>query len=438
MPRTDVPTSPALELGGLPANRQASDLGASPASGRVRTRWPAWVPYAAATWSFAVAGLALFCTVTGSGYPLATDPEQSASIFAGLSAEVGSVLLLGASLLAGALSLTAARGQTLGSANQVAVAALVLIAVPLLFVVPDNNLLVMLGYTPMFLVGATFGWPPVSYFDSVTWPLLFQLISVLGGLLLAGTALAWRRRAARSCLSCGRSAVPARWTTPESAAIWGRWAVLVAVVPPLMYALDRWAWAAGIPLGISQNFLDEMHRTGLVWAGFRLGTFAFLDAVLTLGLVQRWGEVFPRWMVGLAARGCRKCWPWCRRRWWRIVSAPDTPPADPSEGRPVSNLLVPGVLHSADLVDGGRVLRSQNRPRIGRTSGMNPYPRPKTDHTVSSGKASRSRRLSVPTTSTPMSSTDTATTAARHQARPTRTRATVASTYTTPAKPDSR
>lgn len=283
MPRTDVPTSPALELGGLPANCQASDLGASPASGRVRTRWPAWVPYAAATWSFAVAGLALFCTVTGSGYPLATDPEQSASIFAGLSAEVGSVLLLGASLLAGALSLTAARGQTLGSANQVAVAALVLIAVPLLFVVPDNNLLVMLGYTPMFLVGATFGWPPVSYFDSVTWPLLFQLISVL-------------------CLSCGRSAVPARWTTPESAAIWGRWAVLVAVVPPLMYALDRWAWAAGIPLGISQNFLDEMHRTGLVWAGFGLGTFAFLGAVLTLGLVQRWGEVFPRWMVGLAGR----------------------------------------------------------------------------------------------------------------------------------------
>lgn len=237
-----------------------------------------------------------------AGYPLATDPEQSASIFAGLSAEVGSVLLLGASLLAGALSLTAARGQTLGSANQVAVAALVLIAVPLLFVVPDNNLLVMLGYTPMFLVGATFGWPPVSYFDSVTWPLLFQLISVLGGPLLAGTALAWRRRAARSCLSCGRSAVPARWTTPESAAIWGRWAVLVAVVPPLMYALDRWAWAAGIPLGISQNFLDEMHRTGLVWAGFGLGTFAFLGAVLTLGLVQRWGEVFPRWMVGLAGR----------------------------------------------------------------------------------------------------------------------------------------
>ncbi len=26
-------------------------------------------------------------------------------------------------------------------------------------------------------------------------------------------------------------------------------------------------------------------------------------AVLTLGLVQRWGEVFPRWMIGLA--GCR-------------------------------------------------------------------------------------------------------------------------------------
>ncbi len=39
-----------------------------------------------------------------------------------------------------------------------------------------------------------------------------------------------------------------------------------------------------------------------MWAGAGLATVAVIGAVLTLGLVQRWGEVFPRWMIGLAGR----------------------------------------------------------------------------------------------------------------------------------------
>jgi len=249
-----------------------------------------------------VAGLALVCVVTGDWYPLPTDAEQSNSMLVGLPADVGSIVLLGAALTAGVLSTLAARGRLTGCGNRPAAAVLLLLAVPLLVVVPDSNLLVMIGYAPIFLLGAPFGWPPANYFDSVTWELVFQLVSVAGGVLLVATALILRRRARRGCTSCGRTAVPARWTTPESAMIWGRWAVLIAVVPPLVYALNRWAWAAGIPVGISQAFLDEMHRTGLVWAGFGLGTFAFVGAVLTLGLVQGWGEVFPRWMIGLAGK----------------------------------------------------------------------------------------------------------------------------------------
>jgi hypothetical protein len=37
-------------------------------------------------------------------------------------------------------------------------------------------------------------------------------------------------------------------------------------------------------------------------SGLFLATFGLVGAVLTLGLVQRWGEGFPRWMVGLAGR----------------------------------------------------------------------------------------------------------------------------------------
>ena len=36
--------------------------------------------------------------------------------------------------------------------------------------------------------------------------------------------------------------------------------------------------------------------------GLFLATFGLVGAVLILGLVQRWGEVFPRWMIGLAGR----------------------------------------------------------------------------------------------------------------------------------------
>ena len=71
--------------------------------------------------------------------------------------------------------------------------------------------------------------------------------------------------------------------------------------------------------------------------------------------------------------------------------------------------------------------RSQSRPRIGSTSGTKPYPRPKADHTVSSGKASGQTRLSVPTISTPANSTEHATNATRRALEgPERARATVA------------
>jgi hypothetical protein len=83
---------------------------------------------------------------------------------------------------------------------------------------------------------------------------------------------------------------------------WGRWAAYVAAVVPALYAATRLAWLAGIPLGISEAFLGELRDSGAVWAGAGLGAFAVAGSVLTLGLVQRWGEVFPRWMVGLAGR----------------------------------------------------------------------------------------------------------------------------------------
>jgi hypothetical protein len=40
----------------------------------------------------------------------------------------------------------------------------------------------------------------------------------------------------------------------------------------------------------------------LISGALFLATFILVGAILMLGLVQRWGEVFPRWMIGLAGR----------------------------------------------------------------------------------------------------------------------------------------
>ena len=43
---------------------------------------------------------------------------------------------------------------------------------------------------------------------------------------------------------------PEGWTSPESAERWGRIAVYAAIAVPVLYALNRYAFALGIPLGI--------------------------------------------------------------------------------------------------------------------------------------------------------------------------------------------
>jgi hypothetical protein len=55
---------------------------------------------------------------------------------------------------------------------------------------------------------------------------------------------------------------------PDAASGWGRWAVSVAVIVPVLYAVTRWAWPLGIPLGISEKFLREGQEIGL-WGAHR-------------------------------------------------------------------------------------------------------------------------------------------------------------------------
>ncbi|MPZ26078.1 MAG: hypothetical protein GEV12_06420 [Micromonosporaceae bacterium] len=263
----------------------------------VRRGWPDWVGYAAAGWAAGYAVLALVWTVTGRGYPFGPGDPDSIGPLRNLPASIGAPLFA-SGLVATAVAALVMTGRARPAPPlRHALAGLGwLVAGVLLVVVPEVRVLALVGYAPMLILGAPFGWPPeVDYSEIFTWPLLNQAIAIAGGFLVAGTVLAWLRRTRGGCEACGRpgSARPDRWA---------RAAVAVAMAVPLLYAVTRFAWLVGIPLTITDEFLAELHDSGAVWAGAGLGAFAVVGAVLTLGLVQRWGERFPRWMVGLAGR----------------------------------------------------------------------------------------------------------------------------------------
>jgi hypothetical protein len=95
-----------------------------------------------------------------------------------------------------------------------------------------------------------------------------------------------------------------------------RWAVWAAHGVPLINlpsALWRVALVAGIPLG----FDDALRIDG---DGYSIGQNTYilsltvvteLVALLSLGLVQQWGRVWPRWIPGLAGRRVPRLLPLC-------------------------------------------------------------------------------------------------------------------------------
>lgn len=158
--------------------------------------------------------------------------------------------------------------------------------------VADTRALSFVGYGPMLLLGLI-GVGPVATgsvsADVITGSLLSLASTVAGiGMLVSGG----RAVSDRGDRSAWGNAVRARRIA--------RGAVAIAVLCPLAYAVTRLAWTLGIPLGVRDEFLVELGSAK--WAGFGLGAFAAVGALLTLGLVQRWGEVFWSWVPVIGGR----------------------------------------------------------------------------------------------------------------------------------------
>ncbi len=180
----------------------------------------------------------------------------------------------------------------------------VLLAGVLLLLMTGLDLLVKLGYIPYTVLslfnGAKFG---QDYLASLTqWATIHQLLCLIGGFLWLAATVVYTRRSGDACLYCGRRNSSEGWNSHANAARWGRIAIYASMVAPVFYAFTRYAWALGFPLGMSEEYLRRGQESGTWISGLFLATFGLVGVILTFGLVQRWGEVFPRWMIGLAGR----------------------------------------------------------------------------------------------------------------------------------------
>jgi hypothetical protein len=273
-------------------------------NGKVRG-WQHWTPYAAVAWSLIYAVLGVYWAVSGRGFPYGLEITSGtmAPLIGRFEPGMAWIVVILAGIPAAGLGTAMLRGVS-GTLRPLIIAAGALLVGVLLLLMTGLDLLVLLGYIP-YTVRSLFtgaGFSQVYLEDVTQWGTIHQLLCLVGGFLWLAATVSYARRSAEACLYCSRQNGQEGWTSPNNAKRWGRISVIVSMVAPVFYALTRYAWALGFPLGMSEEYLRSGQERGMWISGLFLATFGLVGAVLTLGLVQRWGEVFPRWMIGLAGR----------------------------------------------------------------------------------------------------------------------------------------
>ncbi len=268
--------------------------------------WWLWVPYAAIAWSLVYAALGVYWAVSGRGFPYT--PETAFDSLSPLLGRFGPgvvwIVVMMTGIPAAAVGVAMLRGVRSRVLRPLLITAGVLLAGVLLLLMTSLDLLVKLGYFPYIIFRLITGAEVGPYLEGYTrWTTVHQILCLLGGLLWLAATVTYARCSGDACPVCGRRGGLQGWTSPVKAARWGHIAVYVAMVAPVFYAITRYAWALGFPLGMSEELFRPGQESGK-WIGgaLFLGNFILLGAFLMLGLVQRWGEVFPNWMIGLAGR----------------------------------------------------------------------------------------------------------------------------------------
>lgn len=282
------------------------DAAPNPPTGTTRglwSRWPIWTAYAAVVWSTVYALAAALWTFGGAGYPFSREQTADSDyqgMLAGTTADTIAPIMAGLGLAGAVVAClmvrTARRASPPRTPLRWPVAGLgVAVAVLLAVVLPESFALKYLP--PMGLL--VFLRPP-------DWPIVNLLVLLIGGLLWAAATVAYVRGARGACANCGRSEHAPRRGVADGVLRWGRVVTYVAAAAPLVYAVSRLSWAANIPIGAPQAFVDHINAAnpgnGTRIMEVALAGFAIGGSVLTIGLLRPWGEVFPRWIPGLAGR----------------------------------------------------------------------------------------------------------------------------------------
>ncbi|CAM5531945.1 hypothetical protein STENM223S_01139 [Streptomyces tendae] len=280
MSRT-IPFAPVPEA----ARDVPTEHGPAPGARRFPVGWAAFLALLAY-------GLAhVYWALGGPGFPFGAEdanPEYSAFEHVG-RAQLAPWVAAGFLLSAGVALLLALPGRRR-------------VPVPVLLGATATAAAAVLGTLADFRILGNLAYVFMLRFSAINWTVVNQVFAVVSVGLLVMSAVTYQRRVTGACVDCGRTGSGAGWTSPAAAARWGRKAACTAVAVPLVYASTRWAWALGYPLGISDEMWQEGKEDHLWLFGAALATMGALGSLLTLGLVQRWGEVFPRWMVGLRGR----------------------------------------------------------------------------------------------------------------------------------------
>ena len=263
---------------------------------------------ATSAWSLFLFVMAVLWGLGTVGAPLAGSEDGAftsaiaslpTSVMAGV---VGFVALL--SFVLSAVPLTVARvRERLSEPSAVRALGIVALAITAVITVffTDTLLLAYLGYT------LSLQFPPIPA------PVIWQAIMLIGPVLwLVVWAVAERSRRVGLSRDSDRHPAGDAGSVDGPAAAEGsgstavstsaKVAVGVAVVVPGFYALTRILWALGIPVGLSQGLFDEGQRVGLWHSGLALALAAVAGILLTLGLVQKWGERLPAWLGPLGGR----------------------------------------------------------------------------------------------------------------------------------------
>jgi hypothetical protein len=140
----------------------------------------------------------------------------------------------------------------------------------------------------LFEIPAAVSGRPTDWRDIVS-----RLLLLGGGLLFAAAAAEIGPRHCAHPRADGPQPVPA-WVH------W--WAYAGVAVPILGWTVPHGLWALGVPFGISADELAEISQEIDPPLAVAIVAVPALGGLLTLGLAQRWGQIFPRWTPWLAGR----------------------------------------------------------------------------------------------------------------------------------------